>query len=180
MATSTLHRVKAADQQTCKHVFEIIRECANWLKEKHEISTWVDYYTFENVEEMIRAYDTDIYYFENSPVMTATTYVSPTPPLPLIKAILKNQSGFKVKEKTLFLTAFCVRPGHHGQGFAKKYIQELIADCKTKNIGRIMLISIKAYKELTGFYLKRGFEIMGSFHDEKTKDHYNIFLKNLN
>ncbi len=151
-----MSEIRRATKKDAETILNILVTCANWLAE-NDMNHWLGAYSIEGVSKRIETME--VYLATNElkePVGTiALTNHSPDYYVGVDTYWLDSTSP------AIYIKGLAVLPKHQGKGIAKTLLQFAEEKTKEKRIKFIRLDAVANYNELTQFYLKRGFKLVG-------------------
>lgn len=169
----TKTNIRQASVKDLDVTYSLVRKASKWLQETYGFKHWSNYYTVDKVKDNFETRTVYLIYENDIPVATYTKSTNP-PPFYVKQDIEQFEDPNAV---AYYLTTVCVDPDYHGKGYAKMIIPHLEKSAKENNIKYIRFNARGDYKELTAFYLKNGYTIVGRVTNRE--DYYPLFEKRI-
>lgn len=162
-----------ANSSNCNEVFDILSSGADWLSQRG-MNHWKGAYTKEKIEKRIKEKEVYLIYDKEKAIGTITLDTFP----PFYHLDTEKSFWDDSNVHAMYIRGLAVLPSYHGKGLAKNLMDFAEEVAKEKDIHTIRLTAVAHYKELTEFYLKRGYNIV---EKRVGKNYYesNFFEKNI-
>lgn len=150
------HVILKAQPGNWNAVFEILSACADWLSGQG-MSHWQGWYTKERVQQKVQESDVYLIYEDNTPVGTISLSTNP----PSYYTDSDRNFWSDTNAPAMYVSGLAVLPSKHGKGLATSLLNFAEEKAREKGIRYIRFDTVSHHKELTVFYLKRGYRITG-------------------
>ena len=163
-------------KQLKPNLLELISACAEWLRDEHQATHWLDYYVprWDSVFEWVRARE-QIVTIDVENKLIAMIAISETPPPYYFMMGLRSK--LDSKQKALYISTLAVHPEYMGQGIASRLLEEVAIWAIRQGFDCLRLDTLKEICDIVSFYEQRGFVEILEFDDEG--DAYGLYQKNL-
>jgi GNAT superfamily N-acetyltransferase len=141
-------------------VWQIVNSCSQWLLTQKKLDHWSSYYNSKIIENKIET--EEVFLVKSDSDIVATVTLSRLPPEYYNEEQLQC---FTDTRSTVYISTLAVKPEMQRQGIASKIIKNIELIAKSRNIKNLGLDCRAEYPDLVRFYLKRGFNQVGSFSE---------------
>lgn len=181
-----MEEIIKVDESKIEDVFSVISKCSAWMSTQHGMNHWTDYYTKEVLLKKFKHEDVYIYYLNKEPIATITLslkapeyYVNNSDGNngETVNYVNEFPSSNLENTKALYIVTLGVIPEQQGKGIASKLLAMAEEKAKEVNCNVIRFDSRMSFSIVINFYLKKGYERVGTMIDEG--EEYGLFEKQL-
>ncbi len=158
-----------AKESEIESVLKILNSCTNWLCSKG-MNHWQGAHTEDSVSKKIK--EKEVYIIVHNNLFAGTITISTNPPK------YHNEEDQKFWKEpngsAIYVSGLCVIPEYQNKGLAKKLLKFAEKEAKNRKMKYLRLDAVSNYVELTEFYLKRGYVLVGK---RQIKDNESNFFE---